>query len=88
MLEKRPSMFRGRQMTNYAENLPGTLAASRRQVCEEERRTEQPDIPPLFKGSSARPGAQVNSYGTIRNAIRGSKYLLKQMESPRKPNTV
>lgn len=52
---------------------------------------EQPewlDIPLFFKGSSARPEAQMNSYGTIRNAIRGSKYLLRQMESPRKPNTV
>lgn len=79
------------QITNYAENLPRTLAASTRHVCEEERGTEQPewlDIPLLFKGSSARPGAQVNTYGTIRNAIRGSKCLLKQMENPRKPNTV
>lgn len=37
VLEKRASMFRARQITNHAENLSGTLAASRRQVCEEER---------------------------------------------------
>lgn len=70
---------------------------SRYTVCKQEasvwggKRTKQPEwlgIPLLFKGSSARQGAQVNSYGTIRNAIRGSKYLLRQMESPRKPNTV